>query len=133
MATSKVGSFFNRKKDEEDEEQLQGSTNKHAFLTLGAFINYGIVVDFAAIFVACLIVVGSLGTLQKDISDTQGGNKGCYMYATSSNGNGTIGTCNFQLEAAHPCDGAMVGFSLIAAMCIGFMVSLVIKGLLHHE
>jgi hypothetical protein len=98
-------------------------------LSIGSIINYSVAVDFAAIFIACLVVVGCIGTIQTDLN-TQYAEKFntthvCYMFATIGEGSDQ----GFNTITTKPCDGAMVGFSFIALMSVIFIVLLIVKGI----
>lgn len=125
--------MFGFRKKAEDQESLEPFQEKKECCTIGSFINYMIIINFAAMFLACVIVIGSLGTLQSDLTSAHGGNRSCYMYATFS-GKEEEGCDNrFNTVATHPCDGSMVAFSFFALFAVAFMISLFIKGILHHE
>uniref|UniRef100_A0A1X7UXY9 Uncharacterized protein n=1 Tax=Amphimedon queenslandica TaxID=400682 RepID=A0A1X7UXY9_AMPQE len=126
--------MFGFRKKAEDQESLEPFQGKKECCTIGSFINYMIIINFAAMFLACVIVIGSLGTLQSDLTSAHGGNRSCYMYATFS-GSVDDGDCDnkFSTVATHPCDGSMVAFSFFALFAVAFSISLFIKGILHHD
>jgi hypothetical protein len=116
--------------DEDSEDILK---KKRECLTIGSVINYSIVIDFTAIFVACLVVVGCIGTIQGDLNSSYkslfpNSTHVCYMFATTS-----ADKHQPNLITTNPCDGAMVGFSFIALMSIAFITSLIIKACLNHD
>ena len=122
---------------ESEEEAIEGSGRRCRF-TIGAIINYSIAVDFVAIFIACLIVIGCIGTIQTDLSRTFNNNNTeqghiCYMFATCPAASDPNSPCVFQPSASHPCDGSMVGYSFIAILSIAFVISLVVKAILKHK
>lgn len=132
MSSSKVSDFFKRDKPD-DEQALSGSGEKPDYCTIGATINYCIIADFVAIFVSCLIIVGSLGTLRSDLSKSQltvNSTATCYMYASYPS---DCSSTNFGLDSAHTCDGMMVGFSFVAVMAVCFVIGLFIKAILRLE
>ena len=124
---------FRKKADDQEVFNDVPIQEKKECCTIGSFINYTMITNFAAMFLACVIVIGALGTLQSDLTSAHGGNRSCYMYATfNDNDEGTCGN-KFSTVATHPCDGSMVAFSFFALFAVAFMISLFIKGILHHE
>ena len=124
--------MFSRKADDQQVLDEEISQRNKEWCTIGSFVNYSMIILFFAVFLSCIIVIGSLGTLQSDLSKAQGGNRSCYMYATFSGDEGDC-TDKFNTVATHPCDGSMVAFSFVAAISIAFMISLFIKAFLHHK
>ena len=124
--------FLNRKTPE-DEKPLSGSKKKH-WCSVGAAINYSLAVDYLAIFVTCLVVVGTVGTIQKDIKDGYPDNKTgpfCYMYSSCEGDNKT--TCKFLPNTGSECDATLVCYSFIGIMALAFAISMIIKALLNQE
>ena len=120
--------FLNRKTPE-DEEPLSGSKKRH-WCSIGAAINYGLAVDYLAIFLTCLVVVGTVGTIQKDIKDGYPDKTGpfCYMYSSCEEDNKT--TCKF---TGSECDATLVFYSFIGIMALAFAISMIIKALINQE
>ena len=130
--------FLNRKTPE-DEEPLSGSKKKH-WCSIGAAINYSLAVDYLAIFLTCLVVVGAVGTIQKDIKDGYNDplNKTghfCYLYS-SCNKDIKVDentTCRFLPSTASECDATLVCYSFIGIMALAFAISMIIKAFINQE
>ena len=130
--------FLNRKIPE-DEEPLSGSKKRH-WCSVGAAINYSLAVDYLVIFLTCLIVVGAVGTIQKDLKDEYDDplNKTghfCYMYS-SCNKHIKVDentTCRFLPNTASECEATLVCYSFIAFMALGFAISMIITAFINQE
>lgn len=132
---------FFKKTDNEEKSMITdpSTTKKKRCISVGSIINYSIAIDFVAIFVTSLIVLGCIGTVQHDLvhnfnyNETQHDHL-CFMFATCGPHKPGQNHCDFQPEySARTCDGSMVGYALIALMSVGFVISLVVKAVLSHE
>ena len=118
-----------------EEEEVIG--RKICRCTVGAIINYSIAVDFAAIFVTCIIVIGCIGSVQHDLNNgfsltNHSDTLLCYMFSSCEPP--TPSFCNFIPEYnAHTCEGSIFGFTVIAAMSLPFAISKIVKAILNHE
>ena len=130
--------FLNRK-TLEDEEPLSDSKKRH-WCSVGAAINYSLAVHYLAIFITCLFVVGTVGTIQKDLKDEYDDpfnitGPFCYMY---SDCDGDINVdnqtnCSFLPDTVSKCDATLVCHSFIAVMALAFAISMIIKGFINQE
>ena len=129
--------FFKRKQAEDEEQQRLTETLKsREWCSIGAFVNYSISTIFIAIFLCCLIVVGTIGTIQNDLHGQPvfvNSSRSCYMYATCDKNPNISLKCLFTPTKSHPCDGAMVLYSFIAILAIGFFISLIVKAVFNHK
>lgn len=118
--------------------------SKRKCCTIGSLLNYLIAIVFLATFVTCLIVIGTIGSLQShlkgydpprsddpNVSDSR---HACYMFSRC-NGDAVDNSsaCYFKPDKNNECEGTMVGFALIALVALTFIVSSVVKGILNQR
>lgn len=125
-------------KGEEENEELSTGTRKFGIFSVGALFNLAISVLFVAIIFAALVVIGTIGTIQNDLSHDpgySGNNSGCFLFSSCvMNTTGGVGKCTmFSAGSSHACSATMVWFAFIVLMSIGFIISLVVKAILKHE
>ena len=129
--------FFKRKQAEDEEQQhLTNASKPREWCSIGAFVNYSITVIFIAIFLSCIVVIGTIGTIQNDLHQHNAfvnNSRSCYMYATCDNNPNKSLKCLFAPTKNHACDGTMVAYGFIAVLAIGFFISLIIKAVLNHR
>lgn len=129
--------FLKRKQTKDEEQQRLTDTSKsREWCSIGAFVNYSITLIFIAIFLSCIVVVGTIGTIQNDLHQETAfvnNSRSCYMYATCNTNPNTSLKCLFAPTKSHPCDGAMVLYSFIALVAIGFFISLIVKAVLNQK
>ena len=126
--------FFRKKgADQEEGEQLTGRGGSGiARFTIGAALNLLISLDFLALMLTSVVVIGTVGTVQHDLaSDKNYNNQStvCYFFSSCSNP-----SCSgFTPGASHACDASMVGFAFVVVLALAFIISLIVKAVLHHE
>ena len=140
---------FMRKREDSNPEEQETLTGKSrlgiSMMTkprpagsLGMIINLMISVDFLAVIGTSLVVIGTVGTVQNELSGvhTFTTNSTCYLYSActkSTNPNITNDCSGFSPDGAHTCAVTVVGFAFVVVMGIAFAISLIIKAILRHE
>lgn len=113
---------------------------KKVWCSIGSVLNYTIGLIFLAIFVTCLIVIGSIGTIQSNLTDykdpsnnTNDSGRACYMFS-KCNGEPLDNTskCYFKPDRNSECDGTMVGYALIAFVSLAFFLLAIFKAVINH-
>lgn len=135
-------SFLRKIRRTEDDDTLplaDGSTRKRDWFSIGALFNYSLAVLFVAIIMCVLIIIGTMGVLQANLDNIKNTYKPvngtapgrlCYLYTSVDC---PITNCTVSLDTNSTCDGLMVGFTFIAIMAMGFLISLVTKAILNHK
>ena len=141
---------FMRKREDSNPEEQETLTGKSrlgismmtkprpAGSLRGMIINLVISVDFLAVIGASLVVTGTVGTVQNELSGvhTFTTNTSCYLYSActkSTNPNITNDCSGFSPGGAHTCAITVVGFAFVVVMGFAFAISLIIKAILRHE
>ena len=130
---------FMRKREESNPEEQETLTGRSRLgFSIGMIINLVISVDFLAVIVASLVVIGTVGTVQNELSGvhTFTTNTSCYLYSActkSTNPNITNDCSGFSPGGAHTCAVTMVGFAFVIVMGFAFAISLIVKAVLRHE
>ena len=129
---------FMRKREESNPEEQETLTGKSRLgFSIGMIINLVISVDFLAVIVASLVVIGTVGTVQNELSgvNTFTTNTSCYLYSSCKPINQSIpNDCSgFAPGGAHTCAVSMVGFAFVIVMGFAFAISLIVKAVLRHE
>ena len=117
--------------------------------SIGAFVNYSIAVVFLATFLACVIVIGTIGTLQSHLSGysdprrsgssnpnaTNITRHACYLFSECSGDPVDIGygKCYFKPDENSECEGTMVGYALIALVALAFIISTITKAIINQK
>ena len=131
-----------RKREDSNPEEQETLTGRSRLgFSIGMIINLVISVDFLAVIVASLVVIGTVGTVQNELSGvpvhTFNTNTSCYLYSActkSTNPNITKDVCSgFSPGGAHTCAVTMVGFAFVIVMGFAFAISLIVKAVLRHE
>lgn len=127
---------------EGDHEALVPKRDR-SFCSLGAIVNYTLALNFLAIFVSSIVVIGTLASLQSDLCgndfyhNTSAPNVSshvCILYAECNNDpNNESGPCIIAPNGNRACEGTMTLFGLMMALSLAFIVSLIIKAFLRHE
>ena len=128
-------SFLRKREDSNPEEQEHLTGNARiARFSIGSALNLIISVDFLAIFIASLVVIGTVGTTQMNLGGVANATSSCYLYSHCAKVTNVTGDCpGFNPGSSLVCNTAMVGFAFIGAMGLAFVISLVIKAVLHQE
>lgn len=129
---------FMRKREESNPEEQETLTGKSRLgFSIGMIINLVISVDFLAVIVASLVVIGTVGTVQNELSGKNSltTNSTCYLYSSCIplNPNITKDCSGFSPGGAHTCAVTMVGFAFVIVMGFAFAISLIVKAVLRHE
>ena len=97
-------------------------------------INYIFAIGFLAIFICCMIVIATIGSLQWDITTNFVNNTvlfDCYYFA-DCHGNNV--PCDFQLNPSDNSCGAAWGiYSILAIVSLGFIIASIAKPVLHKK
>lgn len=122
---------------------LQEEKKKRQWCSPGAIVNYINSLILLAAFIACVIVIGTVGSIQgnlkayvdPDIPDTNTTNQprhACYMFSScKGDAIDNISHCYFKPRETNECEGAMVGYSIIALVCFVFFVVSLIYAILN--
>ena len=142
---------YSDKEEKDSTIPLTGSEKKYQLrecCSIGAMANYSIFVVFLAVFITCLIVVGSVGRLQANLEGyrdpvpdysnvSNPSYHACYMFSSCKGSpvpNITHqGHCNFKPDTSSECAGSMVGFSFIALAALAFLISSLVKAVINQE
>ena len=132
--------FFKKNEGSEGErEQLSGGGHGIVRFTIGAAVNLIITLDFLALLIASVVVIGTIGTVQYDLSHSQNYSTAnstvCFFYSSCSklHKNDTNSCTGFTPGASHACDASMVGYAFIMVLALAFCISLIVKAVLHQE
>ena len=115
-------------------------TNKRRSLcTLGAAVNYTISLLFLAILFCGAVIIGTLGTLQSDLHDSDYSESAqntssplCILFFACDPVNDSV-PCILRPDENRVCGGTMALFGLMGALALIFVVSLFVKAILRHE
>ena len=128
----------------EDEVPLTGSERRKILpyiFNIGSVFNYAIALFQVAVFLTCLVVLGTVGSVQSHLrhySDPQlDGNvslprHACYMLSKCDGEPiDNSSQCYFKPYNNTACDGTLVGYGVIGLGALVFFVLSIVKGVLN--
>ena len=96
---------------------------------LDKLVNYLLSIGFVAIFIPCIVVIATIGSLQSDISCFFINNTilfDCYLFADCGQDGSS---CNFQLNS-YSCGILWAAYTLIGTVSLGLAISSVVKAVI---